>query len=195
MCFWSLRHEKQISSAVTYHLDGTLGALQIGAMISSMLYGVTMIQTYIYFHRGNTDSALSKSVIGFIWILDTLHQIFICHVTYTYTVTRYGDITPLQQQTWSMIHDRLSSLSLLLWILASEACFAYGSGASVERISYCLLSSPSCLSAHSEPCLQLLSKMFSSCTYNLMSYPPYRRLSIAMSSPLLAPTHFWQSRR
>lgn len=62
-----------------------------------------MIQTYIYFHRGNTDSALSKSVIGFIWILDTLHQIFICHVTYTYTVTRYGDITPLQQQTWSMI--------------------------------------------------------------------------------------------
>ncbi|OCH92426.1 hypothetical protein OBBRIDRAFT_451171 [Obba rivulosa] len=87
----------------TYHLDGTLGALVIGGMVTAALYGVTTIQSYIYFHQAGKDSLIFKFVVGFLWILDTSHQVFICHAVYKYTVTDYGNVLALTTFTWSII--------------------------------------------------------------------------------------------
>ncbi|OCH85975.1 hypothetical protein OBBRIDRAFT_828595 [Obba rivulosa] len=91
------------SLADLFHLNGTLGALVIAAMVTSALYGVTAIQTYVYFQRSGGDSAILKSTMGFIWILSTVHQVFICHAAYTYTVTEYGNLLALTAETWSGI--------------------------------------------------------------------------------------------
>ncbi|OCH85320.1 hypothetical protein OBBRIDRAFT_891239 [Obba rivulosa] len=89
--------------SVDYHLDGTLGSLQICTMLSSALYGVTVIQTYIYFHQSSKDSVFYKTMIGLLWIMGTLHQIAICQMAYMYTVTDYGNIIALTKETRSII--------------------------------------------------------------------------------------------
>ncbi|OCH92419.1 hypothetical protein OBBRIDRAFT_450860 [Obba rivulosa] len=84
-------------------LDGTLGVLQIASMITFILYGVTTIQTYIYFRRCARDHTFFKVAMTFLWVLDTLHQVFIGHAVYTYTVTDFSSILLLTQETWSLI--------------------------------------------------------------------------------------------
>ncbi|OCH84130.1 hypothetical protein OBBRIDRAFT_432696 [Obba rivulosa] len=91
------------SPPIDYHLDSTLGALQITAMVSSALYGITVIQTYVYLHQINHDSALTKAAVCLLWTLNTLHQVFICHAVYLFTITDYGNIVDLTQQTWSIV--------------------------------------------------------------------------------------------
>ncbi|OCH90786.1 hypothetical protein OBBRIDRAFT_776407 [Obba rivulosa] len=86
-----------------FHLDDTLGALIISTMITSALYGVTTIQTYVYFQRSEKDSTLLKSMIACLWILDTVHQVFICHACYTYAITDYSDLLALTKETWYVI--------------------------------------------------------------------------------------------
>ncbi|EMD32456.1 hypothetical protein CERSUDRAFT_118790 [Gelatoporia subvermispora B] len=83
-------------------LDGTLGAGIICSMITSALYGVTTIQSYLYFHRAENDSVAFRTVIGFLWVLDTVHQVFICHLTYAYAVTDYDNIVALTTESWDL---------------------------------------------------------------------------------------------
>ncbi|OCH88924.1 hypothetical protein OBBRIDRAFT_805079 [Obba rivulosa] len=47
-------------AAIDWHLDSTLGVLQISRLLSAVLYGITIIQTYVYFHQSSYDSILYK---------------------------------------------------------------------------------------------------------------------------------------
>ncbi|OCH84356.1 hypothetical protein OBBRIDRAFT_414144 [Obba rivulosa] len=89
--------------AVLFHLSNTLGALQIGTMITSGIYGITLIQTYVYLHHKCNDPTSFKAAVCFLWALDTLHQIFICNMAFTYTVTDFGNVLILTQETWAEI--------------------------------------------------------------------------------------------
>ncbi|OCH85663.1 hypothetical protein OBBRIDRAFT_807350 [Obba rivulosa] len=60
-------------------LNGTLGSLQIG------MYNF-----------------VNNAIIGCLWVLDTLHQIFVCHMAYTYMVTDFGNLIAITQETWSI---------------------------------------------------------------------------------------------
>ncbi|OCH96231.1 hypothetical protein OBBRIDRAFT_228341 [Obba rivulosa] len=84
------------------HLDGTLGVIQIASMVTSVAYGITTLQSYTYFHRSGGDPVHLKIVIGLLWVLDTLHQCFLCHVAYSYSVTNYGNWVALTWETWSV---------------------------------------------------------------------------------------------
>ncbi|EMD32391.1 hypothetical protein CERSUDRAFT_126812 [Gelatoporia subvermispora B] len=91
---------------INHHLDGTLGALQICTILSSALYGVTVIQTYIYFHQSSKDSYLYKAVSltsAYLRVMGTTHQVAICQMAYQYTVTDYGNIIALTRETKSII--------------------------------------------------------------------------------------------
>ncbi|EMD32416.1 hypothetical protein CERSUDRAFT_99501 [Gelatoporia subvermispora B] len=84
-------------------LGGTLGALQISTMVTSAVYGVTVSQTYVYWHSKSNDSALFRATVAFIWGLDTLHQVFICAMAFTYTVTDFGNVFALARESWAII--------------------------------------------------------------------------------------------
>ncbi|KIK13562.1 hypothetical protein PISMIDRAFT_688574, partial [Pisolithus microcarpus 441] len=52
-----------------------------------MLYGVTILQTYMYFMHYSEDASATKFlVVAVWWVLDTLHISFICHALYHYLV-------------------------------------------------------------------------------------------------------------
>ncbi|RPD63688.1 hypothetical protein L227DRAFT_358758 [Lentinus tigrinus ALCF2SS1-6] len=89
--------------AVATMLDNTLGALLIGTLVAACLHGLTTLQTYIYFSRSREDSTLLRSLVAFLWILDTVHIVLISHTVYTYTIIDFGNFAALPKPVWSMV--------------------------------------------------------------------------------------------
>ncbi|KAF8158319.1 hypothetical protein B0H34DRAFT_797722 [Crassisporium funariophilum] len=83
-------------------LDTTYGAAFIGLIASAVLYGVTLLQTFLYFKQYPNDSWLIKLIVFVLWILDTAH-LFLCTIAiYTYLVTNFSNEAALHKSTWSM---------------------------------------------------------------------------------------------
>ncbi|RPD78486.1 hypothetical protein L226DRAFT_568119 [Lentinus tigrinus ALCF2SS1-7] len=83
--------------------ENTLGAILIGNIVAAFLYGMTTLQTYMYFGRCRGDSIPLRSLVAFLWILDTTHTVFVSHAVYTSTVARVGDAAASATPIWSMI--------------------------------------------------------------------------------------------
>ncbi|KAJ7254864.1 hypothetical protein C8J57DRAFT_1656998 [Mycena rebaudengoi] len=67
-----------------------LGALQIGTLVSCMLFGVATTQTYIYFTRFPKDSRILKYLVTFVYACEIAHTLCIAHTLYVYTIVDYG---------------------------------------------------------------------------------------------------------
>ncbi|KAF7353298.1 hypothetical protein MSAN_01517800 [Mycena sanguinolenta] len=74
----------------SFNPNPTLGALQIGVLVSAVLFGVATMQTYIYFTRFPEDSRKMKALTVFVWACDVAHVISFGHLLYTWTITDYG---------------------------------------------------------------------------------------------------------
>ncbi|EIW52143.1 uncharacterized protein TRAVEDRAFT_53571 [Trametes versicolor FP-101664 SS1] len=56
-------------------LDDSLGAVLLGIILGSMLYGLTVHQTYRYFKLYPKDALYLKSLILVILVFETLHTV------------------------------------------------------------------------------------------------------------------------
>ncbi|KAF7295956.1 hypothetical protein MKEN_01410100 [Mycena kentingensis (nom. inval.)] len=79
------------SSSSLPAVDNTLGALQIGVLVSYLLFGITTAQTYTYYNRFKADSTWLKSGVAIVWALELAHALTIGMSTYFYTITDYGN--------------------------------------------------------------------------------------------------------
>lgn len=70
--------------------DTTLGAYEIGVLVSYALFGVTTLQAYVYYSRFPQDPLRIKLFIAFIWCCEVAHAICIGHTLYQMTVSDYG---------------------------------------------------------------------------------------------------------
>ncbi|KAJ7301384.1 hypothetical protein DFH08DRAFT_651586, partial [Mycena albidolilacea] len=66
------------------------GALQIGVLVSYLLFEVTTAQTYIYYHRFPYDSPRLKTLSTYNRVCECAHAICIGHGLYIYTITNCG---------------------------------------------------------------------------------------------------------
>ncbi|TBU55530.1 hypothetical protein BD310DRAFT_683566 [Dichomitus squalens] len=111
-------------------LDDTLGAAFIGDILAACLYGLTTLQTYIYYGRSGRDLKTLKSLIAFLWFLDTLHLLLISHTVYVYAVSGFGNLLALLEPTWSILaHIIVTGISDGCWLCATIAlssCVAFG---------------------------------------------------------------------
>ncbi|KAI6107465.1 hypothetical protein EDD16DRAFT_107268 [Pisolithus croceorrhizus] len=57
---------------------------------------------YLYFMHYSEDGLTTKVLVSAIWILDTLHLSFVCHILYYYLITNYGVPTSLNYIVWSL---------------------------------------------------------------------------------------------
>ncbi|KAI0792140.1 hypothetical protein C8Q75DRAFT_622167 [Abortiporus biennis] len=87
---------------IGFKLDGTLGATTIGLVAASIMYGVTCVQTYTYYHRENNDTKLLRGLVGILWVIDSLHLALILHFVYYFTVTNYFKPLALLDAPWSV---------------------------------------------------------------------------------------------
>jgi hypothetical protein len=83
-------------------LSNTFGATLIGALVSAVLYGLTTLQTYLYYISYPNDAQGTKLLVAFIWVLDTVHFAFISLTVYFYLVTNYFNPAGLVDGHWSL---------------------------------------------------------------------------------------------
>lgn len=83
-------------------LDATYGSIFIGLIIASVLYGVTLLQTFLYYRSYPKDSNCTKILVAVVWLLDTT-QLILCTVAmYWYLVQNFTNEEALRRTTWSM---------------------------------------------------------------------------------------------
>ncbi|KAI9429568.1 hypothetical protein H4582DRAFT_1940482 [Lactarius indigo] len=82
-------------------VDNTLGALFIGTILSSIIYGVTWLQVYSYYSgHCSRDRWPLKSFVAFLMLVDTVNLILCIHTTYRFGVTSFGDYRTLSTPSW-----------------------------------------------------------------------------------------------
>lgn len=103
-------------------IPGGFGSILIAGLISSMLYGITTLQTYLYYMHYSEDSLLVKLLVAAIWLLDSLHVSFMCYMLYYYLVINYGVPSALDYIVWSY---QITVLMNLLVIFGVQSFFAH----------------------------------------------------------------------
>ncbi|KAJ7724768.1 hypothetical protein B0H16DRAFT_1384752 [Mycena metata] len=93
-----------LSRASLIPLDNFLGAWLIGLIVSSVFFGVTCLQVYLYFTKHSArDPVFLKTFVVLLLALDTLHLAFVSHSFYFATVTNFGDYVELGTAPWSLL--------------------------------------------------------------------------------------------
>jgi len=79
-----------------------MGAGLIGLVVSTIIYGITCLQTYLYYtkYSGN-DRWPMKLIVALIWVLESFQLVLATLLTYHYTVTKWGDTMALLRSNWS----------------------------------------------------------------------------------------------
>ncbi|KAJ7720192.1 hypothetical protein B0H16DRAFT_1474540 [Mycena metata] len=81
----------------SFNPNTTLGALQIGVLISYVLFGVMTSQTYIYYHRFPDDPPRLKVLVAFVWytalatklVCEVIHTVCVGYTLYDYAISDY----------------------------------------------------------------------------------------------------------
>ncbi|KAG1733079.1 uncharacterized protein EDB91DRAFT_655279 [Suillus paluster] len=104
-------------------VGNTFGALFIGVIIASVLFGLSNVQAFLYFqtHRG-TGISFHILVVIWLWTLDALHLALIVHCVYYYLVTNYANVSALTDIVWSF---KLQIIINVLLIYSVQAMYAY----------------------------------------------------------------------
>ncbi|KAG6911428.1 hypothetical protein DXG01_016525 [Tephrocybe rancida] len=71
-------------------LDSTLGAYEIGVMISIFLFGLLTVQTFTYYKKFPNDAWYLRTFVGVIWVLELAHTMLTAHSLYWLSVLKYG---------------------------------------------------------------------------------------------------------
>ncbi|KAJ6571615.1 hypothetical protein B0H19DRAFT_1064682 [Mycena capillaripes] len=79
-----------MDSATGFNPIGTLGAFQIGVLVSCVLFGVLTTQTYIYYSRFPDDSPKLKALVAFVWVCDLTDVLCVGNTLYIYTISNYA---------------------------------------------------------------------------------------------------------
>jgi len=84
-------------------IQNSFGPAFIGLQVGTTLFGLTIVQTWIYFwnYRKRDPKAL-KILIVFITAMDTLHTILCCYMIYWYLVLNFGNVENLDYSMWAM---------------------------------------------------------------------------------------------
>ncbi|KAK0445626.1 uncharacterized protein EV420DRAFT_1648347 [Desarmillaria tabescens] len=108
---------------VNISLDNTLGVFFIGATLSNILFGITSLQSAIYYKNYPSDGWIYKVSVGIIWVLDALDVAVTTHASYFYSITNFGHLPALTQRdiVWSL---KLHILLCVLVRISVQAVYA-----------------------------------------------------------------------
>ncbi|KAJ7782238.1 hypothetical protein DFH07DRAFT_789916 [Mycena maculata] len=83
-------------------LDGSIGAIQIGAVVGTFLFGIETLQAYMYFRDHPHDIHWLKAIVAIVWISELGHAISAWHAIYSVTVTFYCQLEHLADPPHSL---------------------------------------------------------------------------------------------
>ncbi|EIW53013.1 uncharacterized protein TRAVEDRAFT_53430 [Trametes versicolor FP-101664 SS1] len=93
---------EMMSELVSVQLTTTLGSVFLGFACTCVLYGITSLQTWMYFDYDFKDEPMLSRTVLFLWILDTLQVLFLAITVYRNVVVDFGNLPALLTPTWSL---------------------------------------------------------------------------------------------
>ncbi|KAJ7040677.1 hypothetical protein C8F04DRAFT_1253604 [Mycena alexandri] len=126
------------SSWMQTNIDNTFGLLFIVAIVSACLYGVGILQFWLYIRKYHSrDGLVLKLLVIAVMVCDTFQQGLLCHAVYKYLgiplhIPSYDQITRL---TVSSISDR-AILPTVVKSIVIELFFSFAIAALVQQF-YC----------------------------------------------------------
>ncbi|KAH9934368.1 uncharacterized protein B0H18DRAFT_557147 [Fomitopsis serialis] len=99
-------------------LNKTIGALLIGTLLTSVGFGITTMQTYLWYRNYPNDPRLIRLVVWSLFILDIFHITLSMHVIYYYLILNYDNAPALQLSVWSF--------DVTVAVTAVITCIAHG---------------------------------------------------------------------
>ncbi|KAJ7773814.1 hypothetical protein B0H16DRAFT_1713669 [Mycena metata] len=79
-----------MDSLQSFDLPLTIGAFQIGVLVSYALFGIVTAQTYTYFAKFLEDSLKLKILVSIVWACKVAHTLCLGHVLFIATISDYG---------------------------------------------------------------------------------------------------------
>ncbi|KAJ7894492.1 hypothetical protein B0H14DRAFT_3854317 [Mycena olivaceomarginata] len=141
-------------------LDDTLGAIQIGVILGTFLFGLLTLQTFNYFRTYTKDTLLIKTLVGVVWGLELAHSISGWHSVYKITVTFYGQRAYILDPPHSIV---LMALFSGLLTMVVETFFCVQGPHTVRALvdhSYMLHIERSCAHIQHHPSSHLLARQW-----------------------------------
>ncbi|KIJ05877.1 hypothetical protein PAXINDRAFT_20892 [Paxillus involutus ATCC 200175] len=89
--------------AAGINLDTTWGSVLAGVFVSLVFYGIGILQTFIYYGRYPKDPVILKSLVAFVFVLDTLHTFLISVGVWQCLILHFGDETFLMYTNAPML--------------------------------------------------------------------------------------------
>jgi len=81
-------------------LDLSLGAIERGVLISTVLYGNLLVQAYIYYCQSSRDRIWTKGIVVWCFVIESLHTALFWMYIYYLTVTFYGVPEKVNHLCW-----------------------------------------------------------------------------------------------
>ncbi|KAI9443944.1 hypothetical protein H4582DRAFT_2053704 [Lactarius indigo] len=81
-------------------IRNSFGAAFIGLLVSTTLFGLTIVQTWIYFWNYWKDSKLLKVFVVFVTTMDGFHAILCAYVIYWYLILNSNNVEKLSSSMW-----------------------------------------------------------------------------------------------
>ncbi|KAJ7786682.1 hypothetical protein B0H14DRAFT_3893633, partial [Mycena olivaceomarginata] len=98
----------------------TMGASLIGTIISIFLYGVTSLQTFLYFQMySQKDTWSLKGLVFLLWLFETAHSALACSFIFRLLILNFGDFAALEV---AAVSDEMVQL-MLAFIIFIVHCF------------------------------------------------------------------------
>ncbi|KAI0357246.1 hypothetical protein OH77DRAFT_1435937 [Trametes cingulata] len=110
-------------------LDDTLGAAFMGHFVTTVLYGITTLQAFMYYRRHHRDTPALKFSVLVLWLLDSLHAGLITGAMYWYCITNFTNLLAIQRPIWpipTMVLVSNISNSIVLTFRTASSATAYG---------------------------------------------------------------------
>ncbi|KAJ7682437.1 hypothetical protein DFH06DRAFT_1161088 [Mycena polygramma] len=94
-----------VQNPIVLDLSASYGALIIAAYISCALWGINVMQTYIYYWSYPDDSWPLKTLVAFLLIIDTAHKILITKVPWSTLVQNWGRVSAILASPEEALHE------------------------------------------------------------------------------------------
>ncbi|PPQ81431.1 hypothetical protein CVT26_007479 [Gymnopilus dilepis] len=118
-------------------LDNTIGASYLGSAAASILYGITLVQTYMYYLTYPNDwtfQRISRMKVGILILLDTLHLAVTIHAVYHYVISSFGNVLALELIVWTFKLQTALNVVVVLFVQSLYALRVWKLGRHFHRL-------------------------------------------------------------
>ncbi|KAJ6468282.1 hypothetical protein C8R45DRAFT_1218790 [Mycena sanguinolenta] len=101
----------------------TMGVSLVGVFVSAILYGVTSLQTFMYFQTySHKDPRVLKSTVILLWLFETAHTVLACGFIFRLLILNFGDFAALEI---TAVSDEMTQGMLAVIVFIVQCFYAH----------------------------------------------------------------------